>query len=182
MTPKGRETMSKQPTQELTSLLILQAETAADLMTPNPVSILESVSVREAVAFLIDRGISGAPVIDASGRPIGVVSQFDLLVHDREKTSYAVPEVDYADSNPALSPHLCEEFQIERVDRTQVRDVMTPVLFTVAPHTPAATVIEDMLARKIHRLFVADDNGVLVGVISALDVLRRLHSMEPAVV
>jgi CBS domain-containing protein len=174
--------MSKQSIHECKSLLILQAETAADLMTPNPVSIGEGASVREAVTFLIDRGISGAPVIDGSGRPVGVVSQFDLLVHNREKTEYAVPEVNSADTNPALCPHLCEEFQIERVDRTQVRDVMTPVLFTVAPYTPAGTVIEDMLARKIHRLFVADDNGALVGVISALDVLRRLHSMETAVV
>jgi predicted transcriptional regulator len=36
-----------------------------------------------------------------------------------------------------------------------------------------------MLARKIHRLFVVDDNGVLVGVISPLDILRRLHYPEP---
>jgi CBS domain-containing protein len=42
-------------------------------------------------------------------------------------------------------------------------------------------VVEDMLGLKVHRLFVVDGNGILVGVISALDVLRHLGSDEPSV-
>jgi CBS domain-containing protein len=174
--------MSKRPNHEWTSFLVLKAETATDLMTPNPLSIRADASVKEAVAFLVDKGISGAPVIDAAGRPVGVLSQFDLLVHDREKAEYVVPDPEYIDANPALHRRLRENFQIEKVDRTRVRDVMTPLVFTVAPDTPAGTVVEDMLGRKIHRLFVVDENGLLVGVISALDVLRFLRYMEPAVV
>jgi CBS domain-containing protein len=174
--------MTKRANHAWTSFLVLKAETAADLMTPNPLSIRADASVKEAVAFLIDKGISGAPVIDLAGRPVGVLSQFDLLVHDREKTEYVVPDPEYNDANPALHRHLRENFQIEKVDRTCVRDVMTPLLFTAAPDTPAGTVIDDMLGRKIHRLFVVDENGLLVGVISALDVLRRLRYMEPAAV
>ena len=40
---------------------------------------------------------------------------------------------------------------------------------------PAAKVVEEMLALKVHRLFVVDEPGVLVGVVSALDVLRNLR-------
>jgi CBS domain-containing protein len=174
--------MNKRPKHEWTSFLVLKAETAEDLMTPNPLSIRADATVREAVAFLIDKGISGAPVIDEAGRPVGVLTQFDLLVHDREKTEYVVPDPEYVDANPAMHKRLRENFQIEKVDRTRVRDVMTPLVFTAAPDTPAGTVIEDMLSRKVHRLFVVDDNGLLVGVISALDVLRRLRFMEPAAV
>jgi CBS-domain-containing membrane protein len=47
---------------------------------------------------------------------------------------------------------------------------MTPTVFSVAPETPAREVVERMWALMVHRLFVADDRGVLVGVISALDV------------
>jgi len=39
---------------------------------------------------------------------------------------------------------------------------------------PASFVIEEMVGLKVHRLFVVDETGVLVGVISALDVLRRM--------
>ena len=41
--------------------LILSAATAADLMTPNPVSISQDVTVKEAAAFLTDRGLSASP-------------------------------------------------------------------------------------------------------------------------
>src|SRR5262249_21708562 len=58
--------------------LTLTAETAADLMTPNPVSIRDVATVREAVALLTDKGFSAAPVIDQAGRPIGVLSRADI--------------------------------------------------------------------------------------------------------
>ena len=51
---------------------------------------------------------------------------------------------------------------------------MTPVVFTVGLRTPAAKVVEQMVTLKVHRLFVVDDDLALVGVISALDVLRHL--------
>jgi CBS domain-containing protein len=66
-------------------------------------------------------------------------------------------------------------FEVERVDRTTVRDLMTPAVFAVAPDSSAAEVVHEMLGLRVHRLFVVDDTGVLVGVISALDVLRRLE-------
>ena len=56
---------------------------------------------------------------------------------------------------------------------------MTPMVFAVTPEAPARQVVEDMLAQRVHRLFVVDASGVLVGVISALDVLRFLGP-EPA--
>ena len=51
---------------------------------------------------------------------------------------------------------------------------MTPAVFTVGLRTTAAKVVEQMLNLKVHQLFVVDDDGVLVGVISSLDVLRHL--------
>ena len=66
-------------------------------------------------------------------------------------------------------------FQIEVTDTTRVKDIMTPIVFAVPPTCPVANLIEEFLARKVHRLFVVDDDGSLVGVISALDVLRQLR-------
>src|SRR5262249_28883167 len=77
--------------------LYLAAETAADLMTPDPVSIRADATLREALALLIDRGFSAAPVIDAAGRPVGVLSRTDLLVHDRETVEYLTPVPEYYD-------------------------------------------------------------------------------------
>jgi CBS domain-containing protein len=154
--------------------ITLMAATAADLMTPNPVSLEADVTVHEAIGFLVDRGISGAPVIDEAGRPIGVLTRTDVLVHDREKVEHFVP-AEYETGAP-LSPRRWEEFQLEKVDPTPVRELMTPAVFSVALDTPAVKVIDQMCELNVHRLFVVDGNGVLVGVISALDVLRHLSA------
>jgi CBS-domain-containing membrane protein len=52
---------------------------------------------------------------------------------------------------------------------------MTPVVFAVSTKDSARTVVARMVDEKVHRLFVLDESGVLVGVISALDVLRRIQ-------
>jgi len=157
--------------------LVLQAETAADLMVENPVSVGEWASMREALAMLIDKGYSAAPVIDDAGRPVGVLSRSDLLVHDRESAEHLRETPEYYDRKElkAGEESLGAGYQVESVDATLVRDLMTPAIFSVAPDTPAAKVVSDMLNLRVHRLFVVDDRGVLVGVISTMDVLRRLR-------
>jgi CBS domain-containing protein len=158
--------------------LTLRAETAADFMTPSPISIRDDAVVREAVAFLTDKGFSAAPVIDVAGRPVGVVSRSDILVHDREKVEYApaIPEYyERAELTSRAGEAVPSGFQVENIDRTQVRDIITPVVLSIAPDAPAHRVGEEMLALKVHRLFVVDSGGVLTGVISALDVLRHLR-------
>ncbi len=154
--------------------MILDAATAEDLMTPNPISIHASASVQEAIALLTDRGFSAAPVIDEAGRPVGVLSRSDILVHERERGG-TKPLSDMTDWD--IPPrHVRDGFSVEVVDPTRVRDIMTPVVFTVLLETPAHMVIEQMLNLKVHHLFVVDLDRALVGVISPLDVLRRLHS------
>ena len=131
--------------------VVLRAETAADLMSPNPLSLRDDATLHEAVAFLVDRGISGAPVIDEAGRPVGVLTQTDLIVHDRESSAGGDP------------------------DESRVRDLMTPAVFTVLPDATAAEVVEQLVALNVHRLFVVDGSGLLVGVVSAFDVLQGMR-------
>ncbi len=160
------------------SRLVLEADTAADLMTSSPVSIRDTATVQEAAALLTDKGISAAPVINEVGYPIGVVSRTDLIIHDREKVEYLVPP-ESEDVSPPAAGYISERqrsgYQVVNVDRTQVREIMTPVVFAVNPETPVDRVIEEMLAMNVHRLFVVDSYGVLVGVISPLDILRHLR-------
>ncbi|MFN4261229.1 MAG: CBS domain-containing protein [Gemmataceae bacterium] len=158
--------------------MYLQAATAEELMTVNPVSIRADASVREAVAMLTDKGFSAAPVIDGAGRPIGVLSRSDIIVHDRETVEYVAEVPEYfhrSDLQTSQGEQLARGFQVEKVDPTRVRDIMTPVVFSVEPTTSARAVVEQMVALHVHRLFVVDSDGVLVGVVSAIDVLRHLR-------
>jgi CBS-domain-containing membrane protein len=160
------------------SRLTLHADTAAELMTPDPVSIRASATIPEAVKLLTDKGYSAAPVIDEAGHPIGVLSRADILVHDREKFDYVAPVPEYyepPDGNDSRSKSARQEATSVCTDRTRVRDCMTPIVFSVKPEASAREVVEQILALNVHRLFVVDQAGILVGVISALDVLRHLH-------
>jgi CBS domain-containing protein len=167
---------------EVSDRLTVDASTAAALMTPDPLSIRADATVREAVTFLTDKGFSAAPVIDKAGRPVGVLSRADIIVYDREKVEYVEPVPEYYEKGDLVAPtgeRLGNGFQVEKADSVQVRDIMTPIVFSVSPETPARNVVENMLALKVHRLFVVAKDGTLIGVISALDVLKHLHP-EPA--
>jgi CBS domain-containing protein len=134
---------------------VLKARTAADLMTRNVVSIPEDAPLHEAIEALVDHGFSGAPVVNAAGRAVGVISLSDVVVHHRN----------LGDDRPACN--LAE-------DRALVRDVMTPAVCGLRAETPAAAVVEEMSLLRVHRLFVTDADGVLVGVIAASDIVRHL--------
>lgn len=147
---------------------------AKDLMSPNPVSIRRDATVREAVALLTDRGFGAAPVIDEAGRPVGVVSRTDVLIHEREYVRHTSTG-NYNDWDEFPEPSWPEGFSIEATDPTTVAEVMTPAIFTVPLEAPALEVVKRMRELKVHHLFVVDSDLALVGVISPLDVMRHLE-------
>jgi CBS domain-containing protein len=146
--------MARSQAGAVASRLFLDAAQAADLMSPNPVSLNADALVAEAIAVMTRRGFSAAPVIDEAGRPAGVLSRSDILVHERETLKSAAPAGGAA----------------------RVRDIMTPAIFSVPLHLPADRVVEQMLTLDVHQLYVVDESQSLVGVISAHDVLRRLRA------
>lgn len=143
----------------------LQQATAQDLMTSSPRSIHESTTVKQAAEFLSLMGIGGAPVIDDAGRPVGVLSRTDVQRHLGR-----IPE--------ALSDlaSLSEEGGARA--SIPVCQIMTRAVFSVRPETPATKVIAKLMALQVRRLFVVDPYGVLIGVVSASDLLRPLVAPE----
>lgn len=159
--------------------LRLHALFADDVMSRNPVSIGEGHTVHEAVIFLTERRISAAPVINEAGRPVGVISEADILRHNREHAEhlYWLPQKD-VDRELTLptGEHLSGgSFEVEVPDVTLVKDIMNPIVYAVRHTTPIFEVVHQLVKRRIHRLFVVDDGGSLVGVITTLDLLSRLR-------
>lgn len=156
------------------TLLKLQAETAADLMAANPISIRAEAGVPEAILLFTEKGIHAAPVIDEAGRPIGVISRSDVLVHQCEHEKHRAGKPDYFFAPSFESSETMRETSGQAT--STVADLMTPAVFAVAPDTPVQRVVSDMVGLHVHRLFVVDEDGVLVGVISTMDVLRHLKA------
>lgn len=148
---------------------MLDAETAEDLMMPDPVSLPQGATVRDAAALFTDKQISAAPVIDDAGRPVGVLSRTDIVRHVQD-TVRAVDEK----SEPPPEGTVSGETNEVLID-----EIMTPAVLSIPPSASVIEVVAMMLGLgQVHRLFVIDEAGTLVGVISARDVLRKLRKYE----
>src|ERR1043165_9812475 len=130
--------MKTASTATLTVRCELEDMTARDLMSENPIFIRGDATDEEAIRFLADKGISGVVVVGEAGRPIGVLTATDVLIHQRAK----------------LTPRRKVEAGREP---TLVQDLMTPAVFSVRQDVPAREVITQMTALNVHRLFVVDD-------------------------
>ena len=119
-----------------------------ELMTPSPVSVRHGITVRDAAAFLAERGIGAAPVVNDAGRAVGVLSRSDVLL--------------------AVNAG---------VDGAPVREVMTPSVIAVRPDDTALDVSDAMVRHLVRRVFVVDGEGVPVGVVSATDLFRGLMAL-----
>lgn len=153
-------------TQLLTRLpsrrLVLGAETALDLMAPDALTLPAALTVRAAARVLSERGVSAARVVDDGGRPVGVLSRADIVRHVSAK-----------DEGPAAGERR------QKRPEARVADVMTPVVLSLRQKTPASAVVDALLSLEVHQLFVTDEAGAIIGVVSSKDILRHLQFEPP---
>ncbi|HEX8794520.1 MAG TPA: CBS domain-containing protein [Polyangiaceae bacterium] len=144
-------------------------------MTRGVLTVDADWSVAELATFLEDHAISGAPVVNAEGSLLGVVSVTDIARRG------AVDDV--AEPEPHAFYHQGIERALAREEAagfrvidgsTKVRQIMTPMIFSVDPSASVREVADTMIRGRVHRLFVMD-RGKLVGVISSLDLLSLLR-------
>ena len=120
----------------------------ADLMTIDPVVVSMDATIEDAEELLRHHHIAGLPVVDLTGRLVGVISQTDVLF-------LAVPSVQ------ALIRH--------RASGVRVGEVMSTPPVTIpseATLTEAARVMNDL---ALHRLVAVDEHQRPIGVIAAMD-------------
>ena len=149
---------------------------AMDIMTRAMITVDSTASIREAAIVLLDAGISGAPVCDRFGRIVGLFSLRDIARFERERGG--TPEIETLRGR--RSTELPWGFHFEDDPEATVQQYMTPILVTVVETANLSQVIRTMMDRKVHRVLVRNDDGEIVGLVSALDIL---HSMlaEPSV-
>jgi CBS domain-containing protein len=128
----------------------------------------------------MDHSISGAPVIGTDGSMVGVVSETDIVRYDSTEDHIQEPDHLHDYYMHSLEKRVNREslngFHIEEANTTLVRDIMTPMVFSVPQETTVVAAAGEMVRGRIHRLFVTSDKDI-VGVISALDMLRVLAEL-----
>jgi CBS domain-containing protein len=146
--------------------------TVATVMTANVVCVSPELSLDALTLLMLERGISGVPVVDQDGVPLGVVSKTDLLRRDRREQQ----ERDLDHGPLAAGGYefdLGPGFQMTRLADEIVEDVMMPMALTVPENAPISRAAALMAQEGVHRLVVvAARSGVVVGILSAIDLLR----------
>lgn len=145
---------------------------AAEIMVKDVVTTGPEASVQELATLMLERRISGLPVVDGSGRLLGIVSEGDLIRR---------PEIDTDRVKLGwLRLLLSDEARARDFVKShgrKAREVMTQPAISVATDAPLAEVVRLMARHRIKRLPVVD-KGRLVGLVTRTDLLRAVAARQ----
>jgi CBS domain-containing protein len=159
--------------------------TAADVMNPRVLVAAADWTLPKLADFLVEHAISGAPVADAAGRLLGVVSVTDIAAALAKASEIReAPQAPGGDGAGRRS----DFFRIPwpegpnretladlsaRGERLTVRDILTPEVYAVTEDAPVSELAETLVEEHLHRLLVTREERV-VGIVSTSDLLGLL--------
>jgi len=154
--------------------------TISEVMQSDVLAVDADWSLEELANYLIDNSISGAPVTTRDDQLLGVVSLTDIVRQSRIQEygtdSEDTHDVYLFDLDRRMGREELREMHIQFESPVQVRDIMTPMIFSVTEDTSVQDVAETMLRGRIHRVFVTRDDK-LCGIVTALDMLKVIRAL-----
>ncbi|KAG8364243.1 hypothetical protein BUALT_Bualt19G0107900 [Buddleja alternifolia] len=139
-----------------------------------------TTTVDEALDSLVEKRITGFPVVDDDFKLVGVVSDYDLLALDSisggsQHDTNLFPVVD-------STWKTFNEIQklLSKTNGKVVGDLMTPSPLVVRENTNLEDAVRLLLKTKYRRLPVVDGEGKLVGIITRGDVVRAALQIKQA--
>ncbi len=135
-----------------------EGKKARDIMTPVPVTVVEGASVAAVADVMARKRLKRLPVVDASGRLVGIVSRLDLL--------RTVAEAFQASPEEERPAGLQGDLPLSRVMRKDVP--------TVHPDTPLNEVLQAVVSTRLNRALVVDAERRVVGIVTDEELLDRV--------
>lgn len=133
----------------------------SDVMTHTVVAVGRDAPFKDVVKLMQEWKVSALPVLEGEGRVIGVVSEADLLLKE-----------EFRDSDPDRFTQLRRLSDLAKAGGMTAADVMSTPAVTVHPDATLAQAARIMAQRKVKRLPVVNDEGLLEGVVSRADLLK----------
>lgn len=144
-----------------------------EIMHKGVMTVLSTAPLQDVTRFFLDHGITGAPVVDEGGKPLGVISMSDLTAHaaglDKPQEGAFLREL-WDDA----SHHQLHDLEFEH--GVTAADVMTDFLIRVDVDASVRELLELMKTARLHRVFVTKGD-VLVGIVTTLDLVMLLDRL-----
>lgn len=145
---------------------------AADVMVRSVITVTPDATVEEVARTLIEKHISGVPVVDRHGTLCGIVTESDLMRRSEAGTEKRRSR--WVESLVSRD-QLASEFV--KSHARSVADVMTRDVVAAQPDTPLAE-IADMLERNGIKRVPIVQNGKVVGIVSRANLLQALAATK----
>jgi CBS domain-containing protein len=156
----------------------MQQMNARDVMTASVISVGPDVGTHELAKLLLDKGISGVPVVDAGGKPIGMVSESDLIGRgDSDQEARRDRWLRLLAEGELLNPEFLAS--LHSPDR-RARDIMASPIVSVNEEAEVSEIARLLITHHIKRVPVVRD-GQVVGIVSRVDLLRAIagNTLKP---
>ncbi|WP_432003879.1 CBS domain-containing protein [Streptomyces sioyaensis] len=149
----------------------MQHRTVGELMTRGVVRVTPQMPFKEIVKTLTENDVTAVPVVDATGRPMGVVSEADLL---RKSAGQADP------SGRTPIPHL-EAWERAKAEGARAEELMSAPAVCARAEWTVVEAARLMEVQNVKRLPVVDEADKLVGIVSRGDLLRVFLRQDEAI-
>ncbi|MBN2266813.1 MAG: PTS sugar transporter subunit IIA [Candidatus Babeliaceae bacterium] len=141
---------------------------ARDLMHKDIITLAPTDTLKEIVDRFFSHNISGAPVLDADGTMLGVITEKEIL-------RIGVPKYMNMMENIAfLKEYEPFEELFVKEDELLARDIMSKDFFTVHEQVSVIQLAFNFVNKNLRRLFVLDDNKKLKGMIMRKDLIQKV--------
>ncbi len=141
-----------------------------DVMTRDPECVTAGTALSDVVRLLLSSIFSGLPVVDEFNRPVGVITQGDLI--KKGGLPLRLGLLAESDQNRLASV-------LNRLSSRTASEVMTTPAVMIAADQPLTKAVELMLNKGVKRLPVVDKNGGISGMLSRLDIFRTVMREAP---
>ena len=143
-----------------------------DIMTTDPIWVAPEGLLKEAARLMVRHKVSGLPVVDASGKLQGIVTEADFLKQEADRDR---------PHGLSLLDALFGEEDVEAPGAETVGEVMTRDVVTITPDATIGEAARVMTARNVKRLPVLDLEGNLLGIISRADVVNAFTKPDDVI-
>ncbi len=144
---------------------------AKDIMTRAVITVSPDMEIVHAAKILLENRINGAPVVDETGKLVGILCQSDLIAQQKK---LPIPSFfTFLDGLISLTSMKQFEKQVQKIAAVTVAQAMTPDPVTVKPDTDIEAVAALMVDQSFHTIPVVDE-GKLLGIVGKEDILRTL--------
>ena len=144
--------------------------TAEDLMTRDVKVVHPDTPLLKAVHIMAENHISGLVVVDDENRPVGMLTEGDLLRWHGEFSERQAWWLEHLSEGTDLAPNFMDAI---RSQQRKVSKLMREGVMTVLPETPAREIARLFYERQIKRVPVVQD-GKLIGLVSRADLVRAV--------